>query len=88
MIDYASGVIDLGFRAFIQPTDPDADDDGVDDQIDTGVGTFDDGAGTTGSVVDTAGHDVLVAPGANGVRITAHGGIASAREVSMRRMRA
>ncbi len=52
----------------------DADGDGVDDRIDTGDGTFDDGAGTTGSITNAAGNDVLVAPDPDGVRITVDGG--------------
>ncbi len=54
------------------PPDPDADDDGVDDSIDTGVGTFDDGDGTAGSIVDTAGLAVIVSDAddsGDGVRI-------------------
>jgi hypothetical protein len=52
------------------PPDPDADDDGVDDSIDTGAGAFDDGSGTSGSIVDTAGLAVFVEDDADGVRIT------------------
>jgi hypothetical protein len=52
----------------------DADGDGVDDAIDTGDGAFDDGAGTTGAILDRAGLEVSVsddAPG--GVRVSAPG---------------
>ena len=70
-IGYATGVIDLGFRAYVLAAD--ADGDGVDDSIGTGSGGFDDGGGTAGSIVDTAGHDVLVASDPDGVKITVEG---------------
>ena len=58
------------------PPDPDADGDGVDDSIDIGVGQFDDGGGTAGSITDRAGLDVTVADvvAPDGVRITVGAG--------------
>jgi Tol biopolymer transport system component len=54
----------------------DADGDGVVDTIDTGVGSFDDGAGSFGSIVDAGGLTVLVedALAPDGVRITVGSG--------------
>lgn len=51
----------------------DVDDDGVDDSVDTGAGAFDDGAGTSGSIIATAGLDVFVTDAddaGDGVKIT------------------
>ena len=64
--------MDVYERASVQ-SDPDADDDGVDDSIDTGAGAFNDGAGTSGTVVDTAGLEVFVTDAdeaGDGVKIT------------------
>jgi hypothetical protein len=59
-------------------TDIDADADGVDDRIGSGGGSFDDGAGTTGTIVDAADNTVLVLRDPDGVRITVSGGTANA----------
>ncbi len=59
-------------------TDIDADADGVDDRIGSGGGSFDDGAGTAGSIVDAADNAVLVLLDPDGVRITVSGGTSSA----------
>ncbi len=57
----------------------DADGDGVVDDIDTGNGTFDDGAGTFGAIVLRAGLDVVVEDAATGVQITVTGSGGPAR---------
>jgi outer membrane protein assembly factor BamB len=60
-----------------QVSDPDADDDGIADDIDTAPGAasdgFDDGAGTSGSITDRAGLSVTVEDAASpdGVRVIA-----------------
>ena len=59
-------------------SDPDVDGDGVDDRIDVGPGAFDDGAGTTGSIVDPSGSTVFVGLDPAGVRITVVGGVTGA----------
>lgn len=64
---------DVFVRAASADADTDADGDGVHDNIDAGDGAFDDGAGTAGSIVDTAGHDVSVVPDPDGVRIAVAG---------------
>jgi ELWxxDGT repeat protein len=45
--------------SFTPPT-PDEDGDGVANGIDSGEGAFDDGDGTTGSIVDAAGLEVMI----------------------------
>jgi hypothetical protein len=62
---------DFGFRTFLapEPADTDSDDDGVLDTIDVGDGAFDDGVGTTGSIISSAGNAVSVQPDQLGVRI-------------------
>ena len=63
-------------------SDPDTDNDGVDDSIDTGVGAFDDGDGTAGSIVDAALLDVFVTDAddsADGVKITVGPGSGKAK---------
>jgi alpha-tubulin suppressor-like RCC1 family protein len=61
------------------PTPPsvDADGDGVEDSIDAGVGQFDDGAGTSGTITDRAGLEVTIADEAapDGVKVTVGPGI-------------
>ncbi len=70
VIDLAGNQLSPSWQPITAPPDPDTDDDGVDDAIDTGDGTFDDGSGTSGSIVDANGLDVLVEDDADGVRIT------------------
>jgi hypothetical protein len=63
-------------QAITTPPDPDGDDDGVDDAIQTGSGSFDDGDGTSGSITDANGLTVLVSDAddsEDGVRITVIG---------------
>jgi Tol biopolymer transport system component len=66
----------ISWQPLTAPPDPDDDDDGVDDAIDTGAGAFDDGSGTAGSITDANGLDVLVSDaqdGGDGVTITVTG---------------
>jgi Tol biopolymer transport system component len=60
--------------------DGDGDGDGVLDSIDVGAGQFDDGGGTTGSIVDTVGLPVTIADVAapDGVKVTVGPGIGRA----------
>jgi hypothetical protein len=54
----------------------DGDSDGVEDSIDVGAGAFDDGSGTSGSITDANGLDVLVSDAddsGDGVKITVSG---------------
>ncbi len=54
----------------------DDDADGVEDSIDVGAGAFDDGSGTSGSITDANGLDVLVSDAddsGDGVKITVSG---------------
>ncbi len=73
-----AGVWTMGFAA----GDPsDTDGDGVENNIDAGAGAFDDGAGTTGAIVDDGGLDVTVSQAAapDGVRIVTGPGAGEAR---------
>jgi hypothetical protein len=61
------------WQPVLAPPDPDADDDGVADAIQVAPGAFDDGAGTSGAIVDAAGLEVLVEDAddmTDGVKIT------------------
>ena len=63
-----------GFRTEDAPPPlADSDGDGVVDSIDVGAGAFDDGAGTTGAILDSAGYGILVEPAPGGVHITVTG---------------
>ena len=64
------------WQRVLAPPNPDADDDGVDDSIQTGTGAFDDADGTTGSITDANGLEVLVSDAddsGDGVKITVTG---------------
>ena len=75
-----SGVVSLGvsgrhpsWQPLAPPPSEDGDGDGVADSIDSGAAAFDDGAGTSGAIVDAAGLDVLVEDAddsGDGVKIT------------------
>ena len=71
--DEANNTSEFSACATVVETSSDADSDGVDDSIDTGAGAFDDGSGTSGSIVDSAGLDVHVedaAASGDGVLVT------------------
>ena len=67
----------LAWQRVVPPPAEDADSDGVVDSIDSGDAAFDDGSGTSGSIVDAAGLDVLVSDAddaGDGVKITVGAG--------------
>jgi uncharacterized delta-60 repeat protein len=79
---YAGTDSNFALVRYLGGTDGDADGDGVADAIDVGDGAFDDGAGTSGTIVTTSGLTVLVAPAGDppgGVRVTVEPGVGFVR---------